>query len=475
MKLKAKRIFASCNVEPPRITSLRHQIDDRVTRLSNLISLDLANPVSTKKSVQANIDRLLKLGLGEQARDIFLTARTLTIRHRIRQLKFDGDISNYISDLAQVVFRLIRNTSDWYGGSFRETYMASGFMKWVRGEIENYGNVFRRQVFDSKQNFEVIAKCLEHTMNQCKQLRDVGLDVSFVLDKLFFDDIVRAIDEHAQRCTERILKSFAKEKFLAIPPPPELSDRWEREFGDLRFRQGHSVYDFYTILVGFGEDMRLMMSISLYSKIVSCLKDFFTTYLRKLFEMLDRDWSNRQYLTMLVDAKFTVEDLMPKVAAQLASIWFDRPVPELEEHRIRLRETVQAMNSAYIRVTTAKMISKDYNFPTIDYSSSASILESAKPSDAITKLVSELHMVAIELDQSTLDKKATITDIIQRLFEFMTEGVQQLVLDIHFFLRVAEQYVSEKTNLAANAICERALRAYFSQNKDMRVALKTGE
>lgn len=57
-----------------------------------------------------------------------------------------------------------------------------------------------------------------------------------------------------------------------------------------------------------------------------------------------------------------------------------------------------------------------------------------------------------------------------RLFGF--GGVQQLVLDIHFFLKIAEKYISENTNSMANLICERALRLYFAQNKDIKAALK---
>lgn len=96
-------------------------------------------------------------------------------------------------------------------------------------------------------------------------------------------------------------------------------------------------------------------------------------------------------------------------------------------------------------------------------------------------------MICLEIDPS-LNKSKIVTDIIQKLFDFMTEsrcwesekgprkfgfgGVQQLVLDIHLFLRIAEDYVSEQTNIKANTVCEKALRLYFSQNKDMKVALK---
>lgn len=120
--------------------------------------------------MQSYIDLLLRLGLGESARDIFLSSRTRIIRHRIRQLKFDGSVTGYVCDLSEVVFRLLRNTCDWYGGSFREKYMSSGLMKWMRGEIENYAECFRRQVFFNLQDFSTISRCLEYTMHHCKQV-----------------------------------------------------------------------------------------------------------------------------------------------------------------------------------------------------------------------------------------------------------------------------------------------------------------
>jgi hypothetical protein len=38
----------------------------------------------------------------------------------------DGDVTSYIGNLAEIVFRSIRNTRDWYSGSFADTTMASG-------------------------------------------------------------------------------------------------------------------------------------------------------------------------------------------------------------------------------------------------------------------------------------------------------------------------------------------------------------
>lgn len=41
-------------------------VEERTAALAKMITLDLASPVATKKQVQENIDRLLRLGLGDK-------------------------------------------------------------------------------------------------------------------------------------------------------------------------------------------------------------------------------------------------------------------------------------------------------------------------------------------------------------------------------------------------------------------------
>lgn len=152
------------------LQSIRKQIMDRSYALSRHVSLELASPVATKNNVQNSIERLLRLKMGSRARDIFLTARSHAIRHRIRQISLSGSMVLYISELAEVIFRLIGSTCDWYSSSFKDTTMASGFMKWVFQEVDFFANIVRRQVFDSKQNFTIIAECMQSTLEYCKQV-----------------------------------------------------------------------------------------------------------------------------------------------------------------------------------------------------------------------------------------------------------------------------------------------------------------
>lgn len=57
-----------------------------------------------------------------------------------RQLVFEGDITTYISELALVVFTLIRNTCEWYRDSFKQNDMASGNCKFCHRREKDTNN-----------------------------------------------------------------------------------------------------------------------------------------------------------------------------------------------------------------------------------------------------------------------------------------------------------------------------------------------
>ena len=40
-------------------------------------------------------------------------------------------------------------------------------MEWVTCEVKNYADIFKRQVFESKQPFSVIADCIQSTVEGC--------------------------------------------------------------------------------------------------------------------------------------------------------------------------------------------------------------------------------------------------------------------------------------------------------------------
>lgn len=48
---------------------------------------------------------------------------------RVRAIRAEGDISQYVSELAVVCFTVVRNTGDWYMTAFKENKTASGRCK----------------------------------------------------------------------------------------------------------------------------------------------------------------------------------------------------------------------------------------------------------------------------------------------------------------------------------------------------------
>ena len=104
----------------------RSKLDDRTDSLVAVLLNDLSNPAIRKSGVVRTTNWLLRLGLGERARETFLTARGALIKRRTRQIKFEGDISLYISELAMVSFTMIKNSCEWYMAAFKDNSMASG-------------------------------------------------------------------------------------------------------------------------------------------------------------------------------------------------------------------------------------------------------------------------------------------------------------------------------------------------------------
>ncbi|ORY46947.1 hypothetical protein BCR33DRAFT_783393 [Rhizoclosmatium globosum] len=403
--LRARDMFANYPDTKIKYQFERQDIEDRVDVLASYICRDLANPIASKTQIQDNIDRLILLGLGNQARNIFLESRSDIIHHRIKLVKFDGDVADYVNDLSMVVFRLIRSTCDWYNVSFKETTMASGFL--------NGSSI-------------MTSSCIEEYRRRGK------------------DNIIRFIDEDSFTVVECAENDLIKSGDILATGL------------DANSNVSVSVLQLYELLMDFGADMGLIMSISLYAKIVWCLTDFFSSYLI----LLRHD----------NELRIVIDNMMPQVASQLAQR-FDRSIPELDEHRGRLRGLVNAMQNNFVKLKVKNVIQNVFSLQAVDYSSTASILENAKPTDNVILFLSDMNDMLRDAENSAAFRKILI-DIIHGVFTAMNEAShwENERGPLRF-----EPFVNSSANELANKVCERALRTYFTQNTKIRATLKTGE
>ncbi|TPX34542.1 hypothetical protein SmJEL517_g02834 [Synchytrium microbalum] len=487
----AQTLLNTTSVDTIRVLSARNAVDERTVRLQAIISRDLANPLLTKTQVRNDISWLQRLGLSEEARDGFLSARSAAIRHKIRLLRFDGQISGYITELAETMFRQIRNTCDWYGTSFSEPAMASGFMKWVKSEIEVFVEIFRLQVFDSNQPFTVISECVQTSMEQVRQLREVGLDLGFLLERLFHNGVLRAIESHFQVCQQRVTKFMKADKFeiVACESPAVIS--MEMDTHDLTANVSISLFEFWLLLTEFASDVSGVISMQLYSKVIWCLGGIFTTYVVGLKVLSDASKLNiYQKITLLTNAVVVVETLLPKVASQLGQR-FERPTPELDDMQTKLRDELRVIRERVIRSITLRLVESEYDYAQPElFSSNGGILEDALPSESMVKMIYEMNRVSNAF-QSPLSRHDLLVSLLDLVFSTMSEkrfwetdkgprrfgfaGVQHLVLDIHFLLQITSSFASELATQRANEVCEHALRAYFGQKDRINSPLKTGD
>lgn len=114
------------HTDPTAAGLLRSKVDGRSSELSSALLDDLRAAGVAKSGVVRLCGWLMRLGEVDRARDVFLAGRAGLVKKRVKQIKFEGDIGAYISELAVVVFTLIKNTCEWYMAAFKDNKLASG-------------------------------------------------------------------------------------------------------------------------------------------------------------------------------------------------------------------------------------------------------------------------------------------------------------------------------------------------------------
>ncbi|PWN24577.1 hypothetical protein BDZ90DRAFT_205221, partial [Jaminaea rosea] len=152
--------------------------------VSSLLGV-LRSPSTLRKSTLiSTAAHLTSLGYSSIARQVFLSTRDESLRRRKRAIKFEGDTELYVSELGMVVFGTVRNTSEWFMSAWKEAGLASGFVRWALGQVHGFAVTFRRQVYGRRGDDSVAERARRVAMESAQQLKDVGLDFTFVLEEL---------------------------------------------------------------------------------------------------------------------------------------------------------------------------------------------------------------------------------------------------------------------------------------------------
>ncbi|KAF9924134.1 exocyst complex component exo84 [Mortierella alpina] len=303
---KATVMLSQMTLPAGKLEETRKRLDERVSRLSRAIIVDLGQPHITKVAVQRDVAWLERLGCMDQARDVFLSNRTKVNRNRMSQVNAKKDPVVHVEELAMIVFTTIKNTSEWFKLSFKDSKMTSALVKWAKQEIEYFADIYKDIVFGSQQqsNFQVIADCSKTAQEHCNKLREVGLDLAFVLEGVLLPYLTETIAEHERRCLERMDAIIEHDDFAAMSG---------EELGS-GTPLSASMIAFYTVMLQFVNNICLIGSLTLYSRIVDSVAILFKAYVNRTIQVYE-------------EKGMTDDQLRHR---------FDRPIPELEVVREEL-------------------------------------------------------------------------------------------------------------------------------------------
>ncbi|KAG6899822.1 hypothetical protein C0993_006523 [Termitomyces sp. T159_Od127] len=198
------------------IPALAHKLPPLNALLTKSLLSSLSLTSIRKSTVVSLISYLLRLKAGPAARTTLLQMRTKVIKTHVRKIRVDGQIGTYVHDLAMVYFTGIKHTADWFLASFKENEVASSFTDWAKSQIEDFCEIFRKQVFTFDVDPQVVSNALEITYTQSRRLlQEYGLDFRYLLEELLVKKI-----EPKEEMTPVPQFSFTDQMEVKIEPVP---------------------------------------------------------------------------------------------------------------------------------------------------------------------------------------------------------------------------------------------------------------
>jgi len=202
--------------------TLKAEVEGRIVQLVELLTDDLRVPTRKKYERKRIISFLVRLDRADKALHIFLQNRSDFIKSQVRQISFQGDVGVYIRELSHVVFSAIAGSCVDFRRLFQDADMMSGVMVWAVEELENFGHMFSKQVFQSEDTFSKLGSCLKCAFSGCAELAKKGLWLSYVLVRMFTPSLLDMLSNNFRKVEEQIADHLEHEKW-------EVEELWVHE------------------------------------------------------------------------------------------------------------------------------------------------------------------------------------------------------------------------------------------------------
>ncbi|XP_053314466.1 exocyst complex component 8 [Spea bombifrons] len=189
------------------VKDLKAKVDGRIRQLTDVLVFELSPDRSLRggpKATRRAVSQLIRLGQSTKACELFLKNRAAAVHTAIRQLRIEGATLLYIHKLCNVFFTSLLETAKEFEMDFAgNNGCYSAFIVWSRSALKMFVDAFSKQVFDSKESLSTAAECVKVAKEHCKQLSEIGLDLTFILHALLVKDIKTAL----QSCKDIIIEA----------------------------------------------------------------------------------------------------------------------------------------------------------------------------------------------------------------------------------------------------------------------------
>ncbi|KAJ6664674.1 hypothetical protein lerEdw1_006247 [Lerista edwardsae] len=182
------------------VRELRAKVDERIRQLTDVLVFELSPDRSLRGGPRATrraVSQLIRLGQSTKACELFLRNREAAVHTAIRQLRIEGATLLYIHKLCHVFFTSLLETAREFETDFAgNSGCYSAFVVWARSAMRMFVDAFSKQVFDSKESLSTAAECVKVAKEHCKQLSEIGLDLTFIIHALLVKDIKGALQSY---------------------------------------------------------------------------------------------------------------------------------------------------------------------------------------------------------------------------------------------------------------------------------------
>ncbi|XP_060609798.2 exocyst complex component 8 [Anolis sagrei] len=182
------------------VRELRAKVDERIRQLTDVLVFELSPDRSLRGGPRATrraVSQLIRLGQSTKACELFLRNREAAVHTAIRQLRIEGATLLYIHKLCHVFFTSLLETAKEFETDFAgNSGCYSAFVVWARSAMRMFVDAFSKQVFDSKESLSTAAECVKVAKEHCKQLSEIGLDLTFIIHTLLVKDIKGALQSY---------------------------------------------------------------------------------------------------------------------------------------------------------------------------------------------------------------------------------------------------------------------------------------